>query len=420
MRRLGFVFLLLCSMIGAASAQSGKPDGFIDVTFGHVRGPGGSVINLAGLKLPYTIHPIKANPLQIQSGAGTFGGGTSGPPPNTTAYLADAGTGYGYPDPCASSLDDIVMTQAGVNTPWKTIMFGMNVAATHQCLIRWIIYDTYTPGGQAGQSAFSHVVADFGGYLSGQAPGTYQLTVDVSPAGVVCDQATIFVAQQFRAPQADGNGAFDDSIATVFSPVAAPQIGSSDNVFWYDINDTGIYDDTMQDNFGDTNFANFLFGITVGGSQDTLVPFSYTVDNGTYVSGDVTSLWYTDASYLTVRGKLPPSLSTPVARVTVEGLASSITATSITFSLTSGTTNGGGTQKIELFNYVTNAWDVVDSEPLPISDTAYNITVTSSPSKYVNQSNRHVKARVSAFKANLPALNWVVRLDKTNWIITHP
>ncbi|HVT13285.1 MAG TPA: hypothetical protein VHE55_13550 [Fimbriimonadaceae bacterium] len=408
-------------MIGAASAQSGKPDGYIDVTFGHVRGPGGSTINLAGLKLPYTIRPIKATPLLPGSGSGgSFNHAIGGPPPATTVYQADAGSGYGYPDPCPSSLDDIVMTQAGVNTPWKTITFGMNVTDNHQSLIRWIIYDTYIPGGQAGQSAFSDVVADFGGLLAGQNPGTYELTVDVSPAGVVCDQTAIYVAQQFRAPQLDGNGAFDDTMASVFNPTAPPQVGSSDNVFWYDVDDTGIYDDTMQDNFGDTNYANFLFAITVAGSQDTLVPFTYTVDNGTYVSGDVTSLWYTDASYLTVRGKIAPSLSTPVARVTVEGLASSTTATSITFSLTSGTTNGGGTQKIELFNYQTNAWDLIDTENLPVSDQTYNITVTSSPSKYVNQSTRHVKARVSAFKSYLPSLNWVLRIDKTNWIITHP
>src|SRR5579862_3792004 len=201
MRRLGLVFFLLCSLIGMGFGQASKPDGYIDVTYGHAKGPNGSTINLKGLRLPYTIRPIHAT--QMIPGSIFKGNGTAFPPPsNTNVYLADAGSGYGYVDPGASCLDDLVTTSAGPGAPWQTLMFGMNVDANHQFLVRWIVYDTYTPG--AEPSAFSNVVADFGGILSGQNPGQYQLTVDVSPAGVTMDSATIFVAQQFRAPQTDG------------------------------------------------------------------------------------------------------------------------------------------------------------------------------------------------------------------------
>lgn len=404
-------------MIGAAMASPGRPDGYLDVTFGHVRGPRGAMISLKGLRLPYTIQKIDAT--RGQGAQPSHAARAGAPPPGTTTvYEADAGSGYGYVDPCPSALDDLVTTSAGPGVPWQELTFGVNITQNHQFLVRWIVFDTYTPG--AEPSAFSDVVADFGGILPGYDPGDYKVTVNVSPAGVVMDSSTIYVAQQFRAPQSDGNGPFDDAIGTIFNPTAPPQIGSSENVFWYDAAETGVYDDNEQDNFGDSNFANFLFAILVGGTQDTLVPYTYSVDFGTYSSGDVTSLWYTDGNYLKVQGKFGVTPFTPIAQVTVEGLAASTSATSLTFSLNSGSTLGGGTEQISLYNYSTNAWDLVDTEPMPQSDTNVNVTITSSPTRYVNQSTRHVKAKVSFYKTVWAAPFWVGRIDKTNWIITRP
>jgi hypothetical protein len=441
--------LLVVAALAVTVFASGKPSSFsgtLTLTFGHVRNPDGTLRSLKGLQLPFTAEPIEASKLdrRKREGHGPFVSSLGAParleipaspadtllaliarPPLsvTTVYNADAGSGYGVIDGSdPTSLDDMVL-QGGANLPWQNLTFGVDVAVLHDFLVRWRCYRTYTEGLGHDVSAFSNEFADFGGILyANQIPGvgTYKITVTVAPAGAVAPVDAIFVAQQFRSTQPNGEGPFDTAMRNVYNPTAPPSIGSSDNVFWYDWDAmNGIYAEDEIDNFGEESFANMLHTLTVSGSQETLVPFTFQLLHGTYISGEVTDFWYSDDSYYKAFADFGGT-GAPI-QLTVTGISSVASINSLRFIAEMKAAVAGGTQVVKLWNYTTNAYDTIDSRPITATDQTVDVTITSNPSKYVNPANRNLKSLIEMSPVPARSVrNWFASVDRAVWITTHP
>ena len=444
-------FAIFLLMVWAAVSFGAEPpemfSGTVQVAFGHVRNPDGSLRSVAGLTLPFYAERIRATRLHTRRAklSGPFDASIEVPrfarkpfteplptfeaasrPPAmfaSTVFNADSGS-YGVvggTDPSAA--DDMVL-QGGANIPWQNLTFGADIASVHSFLIRWIGFTNYTEGLGQDTSAFSGTFADFGViFPSSQIPsaGIYKITISVAAAGVVAPQDNIFLAQQYRSTQPDGEGPFDTAVSNVYNPDAPASIGSSDNIFWYDEDPlNGIYTEAETDNFGDSQYANLLRTITVNGSQNTLVPFSYTLDVGFPKAGSLTDLWYSDDSWVTAAPNYAIARGMSPIELTFTGLSSTANITSLTFLAETGASTGGGSQVLSLWNYTTGAYEVVDTRTIPQADTLFSITKTNLPSKYVNQTNKNVKAHLAFNPPSNTTRGWFLRVDLANWTVTHP
>lgn len=87
------------------------------------------------------------------------------------------------------------------------------------------------------------------------------------------------------------------------------------------------------------------------------------------------------------------------ASINTRGISTSDTApagaiTQITMGVRSYITLQNRIQKIELFNWSTNLYEVVDSRPAPLIETTAIFSITTNANRFVNTSTREVKARI--------------------------
>lgn len=453
-RSFTLVVLLFATFCQAlAVGEKDRFSGTIKLEFGWVKDASGTVRSVKGLVLPLYGERIDAVPIkrsQLTGGSRTYNplpaprvvrfmnsfsqgitpkhGGIIPTGSSTTIYNADAGGGYGYIDPAEfddpSSLDDHVLS-AGSGLPWENLTFGANVADPHRVLLRWRCYTTYNGSAQAGVDAFSGEFADFGGYIAGStfpAPGSWKLTVGVAPAGVVAPQNSIYVAQQFRVPSTpeDGEGAFDGSFRNIYNVLAEPSVGSSLNQFWFDWEpEDGIYTTNEVDILsGENSFSNFLHTITASGSVDTLLPISFTVVKGRNPTGSFFDLWFSDDTWVTLQPTLFAITGVPPLQMSFEGVAASTSAQSLKIHTECASLSGASTMRVYLYNFTTSQYELLVTKPAPGSDTVTEFTVTTNPSRFINGSDRHVRALLTYTPGVFSTASWRVRWDRLVWVVT--
>jgi hypothetical protein len=428
MRRFFFLVLLIFLFVSQVPAQSDSFTGTVEVSFGKVRGLDGTWRSVKGLRLPFFAQRIQAAPI----GKGTVkilggGGGEDG----TTVFNADAGSNYGFiEDPDPSSLDDMTMVGAA-GKPWENLTFGVDIGVQHNFLIRWTVYDSMVAGRGHDASAFEPYfpnnnppiigIADFGVIFPATAPGTWKITISVEAAGVVCPDNGVFMAQQFREPQLNGEGPFDLAMRNVYNSSAPVTVGSSDNVFWYDWDTrNGIYSEDEADNFGEGTFANLLRTITVtsSGQQNVISPFSVAIPQGYFVSGELPDVMQSDDLYYKGKPRYNVSRATPPLQIEVEGLSPVASVLSFKFSAEVAASSSGGQLLLYLFNYSTNLYDLVSTTTISNTDTLIEVPITANISRYINQTNRRMKSKIGFKPPNTISRSWTGRVDHTFWTIT--
>lgn len=422
MRKLLFLTLALAGVSLSSIAQE-RARGVLVLQFAKVRGPQGVVTTSYGQLVPWTaerIYPKRAG-VSRPPGSGEVG------IQDLEAYRNDNGdASYVYTPENSSSLDDLKLNAVGNGKLWKQLTVGVNVDDAHRALIRWVIFNKFVQGRGSGVSAFDVVLGDFGGYWTPPDIGAWKVTFDVSVYPMKTPDGTAFFAQQFRVPQIpeQGEGAFDPAFANVFSGGGA-QVGTSEDQFWYDASEggpDGIYDEMEVDNYGGPPYeANLLVGITVGGTLREVVPSSYSVFRGSALSGSLSDLWYSDDSYLKVRnGPIALPSESPIS-VVVESQSPSGTILSLNFINEAKVSINNLLQKIEMFNFKTGVYDLVDTRAATTSDSSTTVYRTSSPGDYVETGTRKLRSRVS-FKPGAPLFtnNYNASIDQTVWNVGTP
>lgn len=349
-----------------------------------------------------------------------------------------------FPDP--STLDDTVMA-SGAGKLWNRIWVGIHVSDSHQFLIRWQIFDDANGNQNHNESAFSNIIGpnnilgdpagDFGGFSTpsqwpGYAgPGSYLVPFDLpAPSslwpGINCPDNTIYMGQQFREPQANGEGPFDVSFKTIYTADVPVALGSSQDGFWYDHDDlNGIYSSDEFEVLGDINgqpqpFSNVAREIVTSGSSSSFGPVGYALNVGVPVSGNNFDLQESDNQYVIFKPAWNVARTNPNGQVTLEATSPSSALTGFRFSVETAASAGGGTMRIELFNFTSSAYDLYDTRAIPGTDTNIEITVPSNFSRYVRSSDRRVRSRVSYFAPFNVDRNYSFRMDRAGWIVTYP
>lgn len=77
------------------------------------------------------------------------------------------------------------------------------------------------------------------------------------------------------------------------------------------------------------------------------------------------------------------------------------------------TTGGGASQTIELFNWTTGAYELLDTRPATLADSTTQLTITTNASRFVNGTTREVRARVlHSSNLGITGNRWTMALDQ--------
>lgn len=157
----------------------------------------------------------------------------------------------------------------------------------------------------------------------------------------------------------------------------------------------------------------------VQGSVD-LLPDGFTVVRGQLVSGGLSDLFYSDDLRLYVRNGATLNTSEPPVWLVITGTSLTVTPSALKFTLEAKVDIPGSiTQKIELFNYVTQAYELVDTRNATTSDSVAQVVLTGDLSRFVDASTKAMKAQLT-WKPSGPLVSsvWVIGIDQSIWTET--
>ncbi|MCC7435930.1 MAG: hypothetical protein IT363_14695 [Methanoregulaceae archaeon] len=454
MRRvLSLLLLAAVSMGSAAEIVHGE----MEVAFGWVRMPDGSRKDVTGMKFPYVAEKIEATKLSavdVLRKRHSFPGFSAartgspiiekfvrsgfryGPEALQSAYMNDSG-GYAVLDPNEfvdpSSLDDVTMTAIGLNRPWRQLTMGYDWDGSNsdRIIIRWRIWDNNVDMPD-GMNDFTNELGDFGGYFTAGTPGTYKVTFGIALAGMVAPDTGIYVAQQFRTDQPNGEGPFRTDYRNVYSYTQPPQIGSSMNQWWFDwLNGgpDGIYENTEIDVLSE-GYSNLLYVIEVESNSQQLFgyPNNVTVPKGQLKAGDFLSLWFdADDDFIRVAEARVTRPTNPVALIEIGGRLNSTSISAITLQASAKATRNGSTYQLQMYRYGGGTPGWVNLGPPNAFSTSfqpiqYTYGGTIPLNEFVNQTNRDVRARIVITRPILagPISPIEYHFDKLNWLYISP
>jgi len=153
----------------------------------------------------------------------------------------------------------------------------------------------------------------------------------------------------------------------------------------------------------------------VGGSISIPVAVdSFDLLRGTHLGGDVAELADSDDTYLTVRSMRGPRGEPPVW-IEFFGTAPGVPE-ALSFDIESNTTGNGLVQRIELFNFDTGQFQMVDSRPATAIDQVVSLELAGDGSQFVSPEGE-VRARLGWKVQEISAFStsWQVNVDQLRW-----
>lgn len=147
-----------------------------------------------------------------------------------------------------------------------------------------------------------------------------------------------------------------------------------------------------------------------------LPPATLNIVRGVVESGNLSSLVTSDDSRLVMRPGITFTTSQAPVEFIVSANLNSPTLTSLRFAIESSATSPAVSQRIELFDFIANAYVLVDARSSTLSDTEV-LVAPAGAMRFIGPA-REVRARIS-YKAAGPvfAYPWRARIDRVRWLI---
>ena len=141
-------------------------------------------------------------------------------------------------------------------------------------------------------------------------------------------------------------------------------------------------------------------------------PEAFSIFRGLAVTGGLPEITESDDSRMIVRpGPVFTTGEAPV-QVVVEGTSLVEEPSSLGFSCESAVSFSLGTRIIQLFNFRTGSFEMVDTRSTTSGDSVVNVSIRVEPERFVEAGTRKMRARMT-FRPNAPVLSypWQARLD---------
>jgi hypothetical protein len=322
--------------------------------------------------------------------------GRNGAPNEINGLLDDARTYDDFSLPSASILtavwsnnlfDSFSATQAQVE-----IRTGVTVGNGGTLVFSGTFPATVTNTGRSGFGMDEKTVRVTGLSVNLGA-GTYFLSV--TPVGVGSGRSFVSTAAGVNGvgqPLANGNS-FVNSLELGFTFASTSYLGSGN---W-----------------------DFSMGVETGAGPLDFFPTTLVPIRGNLESGNLASLLTSDDNRLVHKpGVVLVSSQAPVAYEVI-GTAPQQSASELRFRIESHASATAISQRVELFDYVANAYVPFPATNLTTSDVLREVVVSTNASRYIQAGTRQVKARIE-FRATGPVLvyPWRSRVDLNMWRMT--
>lgn len=150
------------------------------------------------------------------------------------------------------------------------------------------------------------------------------------------------------------------------------------------------------------------------------LPIFYELVRGTYQSGRLDDLFFSDDSRLVVLQRTALAPTQPNVRVEFVGSSRTQAPRSLTFTLESSCSaipSGNVERRIELYNFDLETWELVLTDNPTNADSVTRVTVDTDVSRFVDPGTRQVNARVSYFDRGAANIAWVARFDQAVFTI---
>lgn len=152
----------------------------------------------------------------------------------------------------------------------------------------------------------------------------------------------------------------------------------------------------------------------------TVNPTTMSVTRGVHQSGTLQDLLESDNQYVVIQQRPPFLVSDPHAQLTVETTAPVANPKVIQFHLEASSNalpQSAVVQKIELFNFTSNNWEMVDTRNITSSDSVVEVATGTNANRFVQAGTLKMVARIGWFDNGTLFPNWVSRTDRVFWQI---
>lgn len=177
----------------------------------------------------------------------------------------------------------------------------------------------------------------------------------------------------------------------------------------------GIHEFAQSNGIWQTYIARFV----VEEQVTEILPGSASAAPGKITSGSFNELADSDDNYLTVLAGLPDGTTDESVAITMTANSVDTDFSTLNFIIESNVNTPNVVQEIQLFNFLSNEFETIDSRDAELADTSIEVLVTGDASRFVTPGAGTMIARVS-FESVGPTLffPWSVQLDQVQWQIS--
>ena len=139
---------------------------------------------------------------------------------------------------------------------------------------------------------------------------------------------------------------------------------------------------------------------------------------GNVVSGNMASLLISDDNRLVMQPTATASAMMAPIALEVSGTSPTSTAGSLRFTLESSGSSPNLSQRIYLFSYATNSWELLDTRASTTGDSTAEVVVSTNASRFIDPTTRAIKARMEwRTTGAIFSYPWSSRVDFVRWNI---
>lgn len=232
-----------------------------------------------------------------------------------------------------------------------------------------------------------------------------------------CTQVELYVWDNVESNWGDGRGLFGQNfyMDNWAGNIDGYLDGRISNDFSRYIDGSGslrvlIYGERSQNE----SFHDFM-QVTVKQLADETPPTSLAAIHSVLVSGDVSDLAGSDDQYVALNPVAPFGLGGMPHYLEVEATLAEV-SDSLNFTIESSGNTVGLQQTIELYNYVTESYELVDTSSLAMSDITVQASASGDVSRFLEDGTNNVKTRIGWVASGIVLVYpWSIEIDKAAW-----
>ena len=197
---------------------------------------------------------------------------------------------------------------------------------------------------------------------------------------------------------------------------ANPGAAANNHTITMNTSSAGLKNGTVTINSDDPDTPALVIHYT-GEVVQEVRPDSFSLLRGIVLTGGLSDLFVSDDSRLVMRPGVVLSSSEAPIQLVLNGTSPISQPGSLAFKIESSANQVNLNQTISLYNYITGAFEDVDTRSLGTTDSVATITIASNAARFVG-SGGAVQAKVS-YKAGGPILAypWQIRVDQAIWTV---